>query len=197
MAEHAFFYFRDPQYLKKLPKNIDQADFISEDEASRTKLDDLKKRIRKSKFPFREDYADPKALAELVLQDLTKVIDKRYPIDEKIDPLERDAIEHEAYAQGRAQVYIGRKEYYKRLEEHVQSQDQPLIILGESGSGKSALLANWAIQYRKDHPDTFLLMHFIGATPYSADWASMIRRIMAELKHHFNIRQENRTSRMN
>ena len=68
MAEHAFFYFRDPQYLKKLPKNIDQADFISEDEASRTKLDDLKKRIRKSKFPFREDYADPKALAELVLQ---------------------------------------------------------------------------------------------------------------------------------
>jgi hypothetical protein len=34
-------------------------------------------------------------------------------------------------------------------------------LLGESGSGKSALLANWAVQYRAAHPDTLVLMHFI------------------------------------
>ena len=33
-------------------------------------------------------------------------------------------------------------------------------------------------------------MHFIGATPYSADWAAMLRRIMGELKRRFDIQQE-------
>jgi nephrocystin-3 len=187
MAEHAFFYFRDPKYVNTLS---DKKDFLSENEKARQKLFALKERIRKSGFPVREHYPDPKALEALVLDDFKAVIDRQYPPDEKIDPLDRDAFEHDAYAQRRAQVYIGRAEYYKRLDEHVQSENQPLVVLGESGSGKSALLANWAINYRKAHPDAFLLMHFIGARPYSSDWAAMTRRIMAELKRCFDIQQE-------
>ena len=187
MAEHALFYFRDPGYVNNLP---DSKDLVSEDDKARQKLIALKERIRKSGFPIRENYPSPDAIEALVLEDFRSVIDSQYPPDEKIDPLDRDAIEHDVYAQSRAQVYIGREEYYKRLEEHVQSQDQPLIILGESGSGKSTLLANWAINYRKAHPEAFLLMHFIGAAPYSADWAAMVRRIMAELKRRFDIQQE-------
>lgn len=189
MAEHAFFYFRDPAYIKSLSQT-EKDNFTAEDSESAEKLQKLKERIRKSGFPVRENYPEPKAFGELVLQDLTNVINTLYPEGSQPDPLARDAADHEAFAQSRARVYIGREEYFKKLDEHVSSDRQPLVILGESGSGKSALLSNWAIRFRENNPDTFLLMHFIGASPYSADWAAMLRRIMSEFRRRFDIQQE-------
>jgi hypothetical protein len=88
-------------------------------------------------------------------------------------------------------VYIGRKEYFDRLDTHAAANDtQPLVILGESGSGKSALLANWVARYRHAHPAALVLQHYIGATPYSADWAAMLRRLMGEFKRRLGIQQD-------
>jgi hypothetical protein len=102
----------------------------------------------------------------------------------KPDPLDREAMDHEAFAQSRARVYIGRDEYFQRLEAHASGAgDKALVVLGESGSGKSALLANWALRHRAAHPDDFLLLHFIGGTPDSADLAAMLRRIMPSRLH--------------
>ena len=70
----------------------------------------------------------------------------------QLDALNREAAEYEVFAQSRAQVYIGCRLIFDQLDAHTRSDSQPLVILGESGSGKSALLANWAIQYRKEHP---------------------------------------------
>ena len=55
-------------------------------------------------------------------------------------------------------------------------EGETLGLVGESGSGKSALLANWALKYQELHPEELLIMHFIGASPYSANWSSMLRR---------------------
>jgi hypothetical protein len=44
------------------------------------------------------------------------------------------------------------------------------VIVGESGGGNSALLANWSHAWSQEHPETPLLVHFIGAAPDSADW---------------------------
>jgi nephrocystin-3 len=189
MADHAFFYFRDPAYVDSLPANK-RKDFTSESSGTAEKLKKLKERIRQSGLPVRENYKNPKALGELVLKDLTQIIDQLYPIESKPDPLERDAADHEAFAQSRARVYIGREEYFKRLDEHAKGDSQPLVILGESGSGKSALLANWVIKYREAHLNELLIMHFIGASPYSSDWAAMLRRIMGEFKRRFDIKGE-------
>jgi len=189
MAGRSFFYFRDPRYLERLPAGSDPADFAAENEAAREKVAVLKDRIRDS-IPgerVHEDYPDPQALGQLVLEDLTKIIEELYPKDETPDPLDREAAEHEAFAQSRARVYIGRQEYFDRLDEHAAGDGPPLVVLGESGSGKSALLANWALHHRAQHPDELVLLHFIGATPYSADWAAMVRRIMGELKRRFDL----------
>ncbi len=190
MAEHAFFYFRNPAYVHSLPPDR-KKDFTTEDAERAEKLKHLKDRIRKSHFPMRENYANPKVLGDLVLADLTAVIDKRWPEGSQLDPLDREAMDHEAYAQSRERVYIGRPEYFAKLDAHADgSGDQPLVILGESGCGKSALLANWVTHYRQAHPDTLILQHYIGATPYSADWAAMLRRLMGEFKRHCNIQQD-------
>ncbi|MCX5770834.1 MAG: DUF4062 domain-containing protein, partial [Candidatus Hydrogenedentes bacterium] len=180
MAQHAFFYFRDPAYIDTVPP-AQRPDFVSEDPASARKLENLKDRIRTSGFPVRENYPDPKGLGELVRRDICRVIDTLFPEGSQPDPLDREAMDHEAYAQSRGRVYIGRQEYYDRLDAHAAADDdQPLVLLGESGGGKSALLANWGIRYREAHPDALVIQHYIGASPYSADWAAMLRRILGE-----------------
>jgi tetratricopeptide (TPR) repeat protein len=190
MAEHAFFYFRDRAYIESLPQK-GRKDFTAEGAEDAERLHDLKQRIRQSGFPVHEDYPDPNALGKLVLADLTAVIDKLFPEGSQPDPLDREAMDHEAYAQSRERVYIARPDYFAKLDAHADGAgDQPLVILGESGSGKSALLANWVTHYRQTHPDVLILQHYIGATPYSADWAAMLRRIMGEFKRHFNIQQD-------
>jgi len=229
MADHAFFYFRNAAFIDSLPAR-EQSAFREEptendikthsaDEATKRaeerkrKLAALKERIRKSGLPVREDYPEPRALSELVLQDLTEVINRLYPEGSQPDPLDRDAADHEAFAQSRARTYIGRQEYFDALDAHARGDGPPLVVLGESGSGKSALLANWVLRYRASFPEVppppreslqtkltglfragsqqskqpLVLMHFIGATPYSADWMAMLRRVMGEFKRRLGV----------
>ena len=205
MAGHGLFYFRDSSFINALPGE-QQADFLElataneiqrlgQEEAERRAADRrrrllaLKDHIRQSGLPVRENYPSPEALGEMVLRDLTGIIDRRYPA-RALDPLDRDALDHEAFGQSRARVYVGRQDYFERLNQHALSEEPPLVILGESGSGKSALLSNWALEYRKAHPEDLLVMQFIGATPRSTDWAAMVRRILGEFKRHFDIPQE-------
>lgn len=241
MHGHAFFYFRDPAFINTVPPDK-RPDFVTEDAASAEKLRLLKETIRHAQVEqvcvLRENYPTPEALGELVLTDLTKIINDTWPEGSQPDPLDREAMDHDAYAQSRERVYIGRQEYFDCLDAYASGDDataspspptgvggevptprprerervaegrvradaekqtpagevgignKPLCILGESGSGKSALLANWVARYRQAHPDIFVLQHYIGATPYSADWAAMLRRLMGEFKRRLGIQQD-------
>jgi len=190
MAKHAFFYLRDPKYLDTLEPE-ERAEYQDEDGSlSKRNLMNLKERIRGSGLLVHENYQNPKELGKLVFQDLKAVIESVFPEGSQPNLLEREAVEHEAFAQSRTRVHIGRQSYFNRMDTHARSNGQPLVILGESGAGKSALLARWAILYRKEHADELVLMHFIGATPGSADWAAMLRRILGEIKRKFDIREE-------
>jgi tetratricopeptide (TPR) repeat protein len=199
MATHAFFYFRDKVYLESgkfraAVKEEDLEGFFETNEEAHQKLSDLKERIRKSGFPVRENYPDPRTFGELVNEDLMRVIDAITPPPKPLSDAERDSatldreeMAHEAFAASRFGVYIPRQEYYDRLNYHANGDGRPLVVLGELGSGKSALLAHWAFRYKNNHPDKFVLVHFIGASPESGDWKSMLRRFMGEFKRKFSI----------
>ena len=134
MAEHAFFYFRNPASSEPVIQNKESID----------KLTKLKERIRLSGFPVRENYCTPDSVGKFILQDLKQAINKDFPARE-FTSLERDRLDHEMFAESRAHVYVGRDEYFQRLNEHAASDGAPLVVLGESGVGKSTLLANWGV----------------------------------------------------
>jgi nephrocystin-3 len=67
-------------------------------------------------------------------------------------------------ANSRQRVYIKRQADFDRLSQHAQSDDEPLIIYGESGSGKTALLANWGAEYQQNNPDKLVIWHFCGSS---------------------------------
>lgn len=203
LAGYTFFYFRDKAYVDSRPASereflldaptkdeIGKSGFeeaTRQAEERRRNLSDLKKRIRESGLTLRENYADPVELGELVLKDLTELIDRLFPEEETPDQLDKEASEHYIYAESRFRIYIGRQENFDLLDEFVVGDGPPLVITGVSGIGKSALLANWSIKYRQEHPETPVLIHFIGALPFNADWSLMLRRIMGELQRMFDI----------
>jgi tetratricopeptide (TPR) repeat protein len=184
MAEHAFFYFRDPAYAAA------RRGFRERNPALRKQLATLKDEIRRSSFPVEEPFVTPKQLGEWVLRDLTAVIERLYPETEPPNQLDRAALDHEAYSASRRRVYIGRQEYVVRLDDHAAGDGPPLVITGESGGGKSALLANWTHDWSEQNPETPVLVHFIGAAPDSANWMVMLRRLLGEFQRKFGIQIE-------
>ncbi|MFH0953763.1 MAG: tetratricopeptide repeat protein [Verrucomicrobiota bacterium] len=185
MAGRAFFYFRDPAFVNSVPEK-DRKDFTAEDAESAEKQRKLKELIRNTckakKIPLHEDYPDPRKLADLVLEDLKSAIEAQFPEEDIPDALTREAQDHEAFAEIRRRTYIGRAEYFEALDRHAAGEGGPLLLLGDSGSGKSALLANWVAHWRKDHPNDFIVQHYIGGTADSADHWRLMSRIMAEIQ---------------
>ncbi len=168
-ADHAFFYLRDPAWVQRQP---DPSLYLEETAEGVAKLEDLKTRIRASGQPTRE-YADPVALGEKVLRDLTALVEERFPADQAPTPLERDRAEHAAYAVSRFTSFVERPALTRRLDEHLAG---PLLVTGPSGAGASALVASWAAR----QPGA-VVQHYVGANASSADWKAMAARILGEL----------------
>jgi hypothetical protein len=190
MHGHAYFYFRDPKYLERVPADNRQY-FIAENAEAVEKLEKLKQRIRgvcdEQVCELRENYATPEQLGEWILEDFTKLIDRLYPQDQTPDPLDQEAARHDAYARGRRLGFVGREDLLRSLTKHAAAPGEPIVLSGESGCGKSALLAEWVALWRREHADDLIIQHYIGSTPDSADWPGLIRRILGELKRAFAI----------
>ncbi len=73
-------------------------------------------------------------------------------------------------------IYVGRDDLYRRLRDFaLASGETPLLLTGESGLGKSAALARFVRDFRKEHPDVFVLPHFVGASPRTTSLAHHAR----------------------
>ena len=192
---HGYFFFRDSNFLPRdwLPSGQNLA---PESEAASKKLELLKDRIRRASDAgicrLRENYKNSIQLGQWILEAFTELVNDLFPEDQQPHQLDRDAADHEAFALSRSTVYVRREEYFERLDAHAAhaAAGPALAVLGDSGGGKSALLANWAFHYRSKHPDDLLLLHFIGATAQGSDLTAMLRRILSEFKRRFDIDQD-------
>jgi hypothetical protein len=62
------------------------------------------------------------------------------------------------------------------------SKPSPLVVSGDSGTGKSSLLANWSLRHAAHHPEDIVISHFVGCTPASTGYQNIIQRIMTDLE---------------
>ncbi|CAM9111400.1 unnamed protein product, partial [Laminaria digitata] len=73
----------------------------------------------------------------------------------------------------------------------------PLIVSGPSGSGKSALLANWLLHFRRrleQRPklggpleEPFIFSHAVGCTRHGVDVDQLLWRLLADVKQRFDL----------
>ena len=181
MLDRAFFYLRDeaasPEQFREHPGSPDEV-----------KLSRLKSTIQQ-KAACRS-FSDLAQLEEALEADFTAVLESGFPAVVPPSPLERARMDHAAFARSRLRVYVGGETYFGELDKHVEGSDGPLVLTGEAGSGKSALLANWIARYQQHHPDTFILYHFVGGAPDSTGHHALIRRIMEEMKDRFGVQED-------
>jgi tetratricopeptide (TPR) repeat protein len=171
-ATGAFFYVRRER--RHPGEQAPQAD---------PRLDQFRQRIYQSGLPVRE-FRDPSTLAEMVYDDLVAILERDFGIDEVLTELESERQYHEAFAANRRRAHIPNAAYIQRLDDHVRSDEGPLLIQAASGSGKSALVAYWTERFRKRHPGAFVVEHYTGIGHGSGDRYSVIRNLLMEIAEH-------------
>ena len=177
MEDRAFFYFRDSAYSQ-----AKGGAYLSEGPPEIAKLEALKDRIRRSGFPVVENYRNPEELAERVRDDLWKLIDEAFPESEVPDALARERLRHEAFTASRLGLYIGGESYFAKIDSAVAAKvRRPVLVTGDSGGGKSALLANWASRFSQNNPSAILLTHCLATGADAAQPVNMAVRILREI----------------
>jgi hypothetical protein len=103
-----------------------------------------------------------------------------FPTNEVPGELERQRLEHECFAQSRIKGYVCRAGLFESLDKVLKTKTSSIrIVTGQSGCGKSALLAAWIEQARLPER-TFV--HYIGGTSESRTAQSIVLRLMETIR---------------
>ena len=153
-----------------------------------------------------KDYETPQDMAALIVEKLWAAINEVFPASSVPEALERESLEHRVFMESRTRAYVERDGLFDKLDAFADapesdSLEEPInqdreeqpddadynstekkqppsvrVVLGESGSGKSALLAAWLAKRET------VFFHFTGATPASVSGSSMLRRLLSTLR---------------
>jgi tetratricopeptide (TPR) repeat protein len=170
MSERAFFYI------------IGEASGSAGDgrsEAGR-RIGELRERLRSSNVRVRE-VDGIESLCARVQEDLLAMLDRLHPAGGDLSPLEQLRRPHELFAARLRRVYADTPRYFDRLDAAIRD-NTPMMVIGRSGDGKSALFANWAEERRLRYPEVPIICHHVGVTSVRSDHGTVLRHLMAELK---------------
>eukprot|EP00004_Rigifila_ramosa_P023816 TRINITY_DN674_c1_g1_i2.p1 TRINITY_DN674_c1_g1~~TRINITY_DN674_c1_g1_i2.p1 ORF type:complete len:1068 (-),score=232.72 TRINITY_DN674_c1_g1_i2:17-3220(-) len=186
----SFFYLRSREFAEKAGP-----DYLSGSTEETTKMEQLRRWVSEENPEHIRHYSAPSDIGELVLSDLKKLIDDLYPAGSEPSELQKERVHHRVFAEARSAVYISRPEVLKTLRDHTVSHTQhPLIVTGPSGSGKSALMANWSFLLQRSAENTngsvCVISYFCGSSPASTEAVNVVRHILLELNDFFLLEKE-------
>lgn len=112
---------------------------------------------------------------------------------------------HDIFASARVPgedfVYSSSTDLFSIIDEYCNDGEEngpkpPLLLLGEEGTGKSALLSNWLQRKHRNGTrirqslDEFIFWHAVGCSRHSMNVNNLIRRLIVDLKNRFELSRE-------
>eukprot|EP00026_Physarum_polycephalum_P000354 Phypoly_transcript_00354.p1 GENE.Phypoly_transcript_00354~~Phypoly_transcript_00354.p1 ORF type:complete len:1644 (+),score=368.57 Phypoly_transcript_00354:104-5035(+) len=147
LGSRSCFYFRDPKYVDNLPAN-EVPQYKCENDEAAAKLRALKETVKKSHVPLTENYKSQEDLKKAMIADLVQRIEEDFPTH-SLELLDPELLATFSYAQSLvAHIPPNSAISADMLAEYVGSRsgNQPLVVVGESGVGKSTLLADYLLK---------------------------------------------------
>ena len=200
------FYFRDPSMLEALAPHLADSDYRAENAHAAARLGALKQAIRDAGCVVHV-YTSLREFEQLLLEDLADILNEIAPPVTVSHPLERERRAHRRFAEQAAAAYVPVATAVTRLSHHISGAGPPLVVSGDPGAGKSALLAYWWLAYEsgairtseigqtlwqrlkswrtevvQDTARAPCVAHFVGASGASTDWGSLVYRVLHEIK---------------
>ena len=196
--------------LASIPEATRNRDFLETDPTLRAKLRALREEIESCPFPV-QPYAaswNPRAYDRVnrsrgKLDDLNafgKEVESWLWTEIKTElnlpdspaavaPLDAESDLHERFLEIRTRLYVGRDALYAQLRDFALADgESPLLLTGESGLGKSAALARFVRDFRDEYPATFVLAHFVGASPRTTSLPGMLDRLAQEIARRYEFK---------
>jgi hypothetical protein len=128
----------------------------------------------------------PSTLCVDVWKRLATVIEDEIARLEKLELLEKEISDHSIFAEDRARVFVGRAPILDTISEYLRSSDRhPLAVWGESGSGKSALMAKAIANCESQIGVAEIVYRFIGATPGSSDGRALLESLCRQITRSY------------
>jgi len=75
--------------------------------------------------------------------------------------------------------------YHPFRPEIVVKHKSVLVVKGDRGIGKSALVSNWVKQFIAENQSIKVICHFIGSSGRSRDLMVLLRRCVTELREEY------------
>ncbi len=197
--ERVFCFFRT---IKDLPQDLSAKDFVDLDTSGNPDIeaaargDDLKEKLHCLPPGNIHDYEagwtgsgvttdHVPQLCDDVFNALSRIIEEEVARLEA-DPLDKETAEHDAFGEKRAEFFTGWASILNAIGNYIEGTDHsPLALLGEPGSGKSALMAKAAEEARAAHPGAERVVRFIGATPASSDGRALVNSLCRQVSHAY------------
>ena len=210
--EHIFCFTREIDAIPSVPFAKDYLDLKDDqpDEQAASLLTDLKIRLKAvlgnnyREYPARWLESGPSQehidqfcqdvydrLSNIILSEIehpaamvkTGAVEKHIRTEPTLD---NEGLAHHAFAEERLRFFVGRTEMLARIADYVSdSQRRSLGIVGEGGSGKSALMAKAIEKTQQGHPGAEIVYRFIGATPASSDGRSLMDGLCREIARRY------------
>lgn len=174
MRDRALFYVLDPPHDMPGSESDDAAERILE-------------LVRRDDVGLREGIAGLDELGPLLLRDLETIFEHMYVGGSAHSAAERDRRAQAQFADTHRHGYVEIGSYLERLDDHVLGESRSVVVVGESGAGKSALLVNWVDHVRDTRADVVILGRSIDAAAGADDPTAAFRSLMGDLKEYCRV----------
>lgn len=125
-----------------------------------------------------------------VLENIWKGICDEHPEENIVtDPLLIEQAYHQRFMNSRPHGFIGREDILVEIADYLKdtTAHKPLVLMGEPGSGKSALMAVAGQPDENELIGCCNIVRFVGASPSSLDINKLVQSIIRETISHFKI----------
>jgi WD40 repeat protein len=170
------------------------------DQDSRSRVESLAGRLRAHlgsanvfdhyKVEYDDKNENEKRLEELchdILTKLSGVILNEIKRRDQGDSIEQEETAHRIFGEVRTKSFVGRKDLLEQIGEHMMgASSAPFVLSGDSGIGKTSVMARAAEQASNSHPRAKIVQRYVGASAESLDGRTLVEGLCAEIARAFD-----------